>query len=239
VEEGINKEYQLKELQTILYGQRSERFVPETVAIQMAIQQTFGPDFDTAEVEAIIQQASTPIKTEDAAKAILKGSRKHKRHQAHTGRGAIPSHIETETIVFDYSGDKTGMKPMGKKVSTYYDFIPSKLTKKIEEHLQYQSLDGEINVCDPVLPRMIERGTVSNRLLAHLHTERFVYYVPYYRQLQRFSRTMGVSFAASTVNHWEEVCFKKLKRLLKLLKKIIQQASWKLCTKRAANYARN
>jgi transposase len=62
---------------------------------------------------------------------------------------------------------------------------------------------------------MIERGTVSNRLLAHLHTERFVYYVPYYRQLQRFNPTMGVTFAASSVNHWEEACFKKLKRLLK------------------------
>jgi transposase len=226
VEEGVNKEYQLKELQTILYGQRSERFVPETEAIQTAIQQTLGPDFDTAEVEAIIQQASTSIKTEAAAQAILKGSRKRKRHQAHKGRRGIPSHIETETIVFDYPGDKTAMKPMGKKVSTYYDFVPGKLIKKIEEHLQYQSLDGETIVCEPVLPRMIERGTVSNRLLAHLHTERFVYYVPYYRQLQRFTRTMGVSFAASTINHWEEVCFKKLKRLLKLLKKTVQQASY-------------
>ena len=81
-------------------------------------------------------------------------------------------------------------------------------------------------MCTQVLPRMVERGTVSNRLLAHLHCERFVYYTPYYRQLQRFERTMGFSFAASTVDHWEEVCYKKLKRLLKLLKKTIQQASY-------------
>jgi transposase len=67
---------------------------------------------------------------------------------------------------------------------------------------------------------------VSNRLLAHLHSERFVYYMPYYRQLQRFERTMGFSFAASTVDHWEEVCYKKLRRLLKLLKKMIQQAKY-------------
>lgn len=227
VEEGVNKEYQLKELQTMLYGQRSERFVPETAAIQTAIQQTLGSDFDLSEVEAIIEQATAAVKTADTAKAILKSSRKRKRHQAHYGgRRAIPSHIETETVVYDYPGDKTGMKPMGKKVSIYYDFVPGKLIKKIEEHLQYQSLDGETIVCEPVLPRMIERGTVSNRLLAHLHTERFVYYVPYYRQLQRFNRTMGVTFAASSVNHWEEVCFKKLKRLLKVLKTTLQQASY-------------
>jgi transposase len=148
LDERLNKEYQLRELQTMLYGQRSERFIPETSSIQTAIQQTLGSDFDLAEVEAIIQQAATPIKTDDTSKAILKSTRKRKRHQAHRGRRAIPSHIETETIVHDYPGDKTAMKPMGKKVSTYYDFVPGKLIKKIEEHLQYQSLDGEIIVCD-------------------------------------------------------------------------------------------
>lgn len=226
VEVGLSKEYQLKELQTMLFGQRSERFVPEAVAVQTAIQQTLGGAFDAAELEAIIEQAAAPMNTEGAVEAIQKGSRKHKRHQAHKGRRGIPSHIQTETVVFDYPGDKTGLAPMGKKVSVYYDFIPGKLIKKIEEHLQYKSESGERFVCTPVLPRMVERGTVSNRLLAHLHTERFVYYNPYHRQLQRFERTLGVTFAPSTVNHWEEVCFKKLKRLLKLLKKMLQQASY-------------
>ena len=73
---------------------------------------------------------------------------------------------------------------------------------------------------------MIERGIVSNRLLAHLHSERFVYYMPYYRQQQRFERLTGVCFAASTIDHWEDVCYKKLKRLLKLLKKTLQTASY-------------
>jgi len=225
-EERIKTGYQLKELQTVLFGSRSERFVPAADAVQTAIQQTLGEEFDKTELEAIIGLAAAPMRTEEAADAILKGSRKHKRHRAHTGRRGIPSHIRTEKIVFDHPGDKAGLIPMGKKVSEYWDFIPGQLIKKIEEHLQYRSADGEKIVCTPVLPRMIERGTVSNRLLAHLHTERFVYYMPYYRQLKRLLQSTGVAFAASTVDHWEEVCYKKLKRLLKLLKKTIQQASY-------------
>ena len=226
VEEGIRKGWQLEELRTMLFGQRSEKFIPDPTDTRTAIQQTLGPDFDGKEIEAIIRDASISPNPEDQQITPPQTSRKQKRHQAHKGKRPIPTHIETQTIVFDVPGDKTGFKRMGKKTSIYYDYIPGKIIKKVEEHLQYISEDGETIIATPVLPRMIERGTVSNGLLAHMHSERFVYYVPYYRQLQRFERTLGLSFAASTVDHWEEVCYKKLKRLLKLLKKMIQRANY-------------
>jgi transposase len=226
VEEGIRKGWQLEELQTMLFGQRSEKFIPDPANTRTAIQQTLGADFDAIEIEAIIKEAASAPLAEDLQKPAVKTSRKQKRHQAHKGKRPIPTHIETQTVVFDVPGDKTGFRRMGKKTSVYYDYIPGKIIKKIEEHLQYISEDGETIIATPVLPRMVERGTVSNGLLAHMHSERFVYYVPYYRQLQRFERTLGLTFAASTVDHWEEVCYRKLKRLLKLLKKLIQQASY-------------
>lgn len=222
-EDLLRKEWQLKELQQMLFGQRSEKFIPEPSSTQTAIQQTLGSDFDAIEVETIIKQTMADVGA--AGLSTTKTSRHKKRHQAHKGRRAIATHLETETIVFDLPGDKTDLKSMGKKVSVYYDFVPGKLIRKEEHHLQYKSKDGKIH-CTPVQPRMVERGIVSNRLLAHLHSERFVYYVPYYRQQQRFERLMGVSFAASTIDHWEEVCYRKLKRLLKLLKKMIQTSSY-------------
>jgi transposase len=44
--------------------------------------------------------------------------------------------------------------------------------------------------------------------------------MPYYRQLQKLQR-LGISFAASTFDGWEEICYKKLKRLVRLMKRII------------------
>ncbi|WP_322518454.1 IS66 family transposase [Chitinophaga sancti] len=224
-DEAQRKDWQLKELQEMLFGQRSEKFIPDAATTQTAIQQTLGEEFDKTEVEAIIEQTIASTITDTQTGTTSKTSRRKKRHKAHKGRRPIPTHLETETIVYDIAGDKTGMKPMGKKVSVYYEIIPGKLIRKEEHHLQYKSADGKIH-CTPVQPRMIERGIVSNRLLAHLHSERFVYYMPYYRQQQRFERLTGVSFAASTIDHWEEVCYKKLKRLLKLLKKTIQTANY-------------
>jgi len=226
VEEGILKGWQLDELRTMLFGKRSEKFIPDAGDTRAAVQQTLGAEFDGPELEEIIGEALSASTAAQPEVVTQKTSRKQKRHQAHKGRRPIPTHIETQTIVIDAPGDKTGFKKMGKKTTTYYDFIPGKIIKKVEEHLQYISEDGETIIASPVQPRMVERGTVGNALLAHMHSERFVYYIPYYRQLQRFERTMGLSFAASTVDHWEEVCFKKLKRLLRLLKKMIQNANY-------------
>jgi transposase len=206
VEEGIGKGWQLEELKAMLFGKRSERFVPAEEEVKVAIQQTFGPEFDSREVEAILVQPSERAVGTDAQQGTEKTSRHNKRHRAHKGRRPIPSHIETQRIVVDTPGDKTGYKSMGIKKSIYYDYLPGKIIKVVEEHPQYISEDGEtILPAAPVKPRMVERGTVGNTLLAYMHTERFVYYVPYYRQLQRFERNMALSFAASTVDHWEEV----------------------------------
>ena len=71
---------------------------------------------------------------------------------------------------------------------------------------------------------MIEKGTVGNRLLAQLHSLRFGYGDPYYLRLKFIRNTTGIDFAASTVDEWEEIAYKKLQRFLRCLRKIIMQS---------------
>lgn len=225
VQEGIRKGWHFDELSSMLFGKKSEKHIPDNDAFNAVIQQTLGAEFDYTEIEEVIDQARTaPAKNNPSSEE--KTSRKKKRHQAHKIRRKQPTWLETITEVIDIDGDKTGLKRMGKKVTTYYDYQPGKIIKRREEYLKYISEDKETFVCAPVKPRMIEKGIVGNTLLAHMHTQRFVYGDPYYRQLQKLSRTTGVSFAPSTVNGWEEICFQKLKRLLKVLKKHIQQTGY-------------
>jgi Transposase and inactivated derivatives len=197
-EENLRKNWQLQDLQQMLFGKRSEKFIPETGNTQTAIQQTLGADFDGVEVESIIAQAGKPAGDEQPDASVQKTNRHKKRYKPQAGRKRrFATHIETQVTVVDYPGDKTGFRKMGRKTTTYYDFEPGKIIKRVEERLQYISEDGEKMVAPEVTPRMVEKGIVGNTLLAHMHTERFTYYNPYYRQLQRFERTAKSSLIMS------------------------------------------
>lgn len=219
----------------MLLGKQSEKFVPESGLVNVAIQQTLGAEFDTQEIEEIIKLAVTPSDLHQANQEIIKGNRKRKRYQAHKGRRVQPSWLEVQTEIIDVSIDKTGLKPMGKKVTTYYDYQPGKIIKIQQEHLQYINEEKKI-ICEPVKPRIVEKGTVGNRLLAHLHSRRFAYGDPYYRQLRFIKNTTGVSFAASTVDGWEDITFKKLQRLLRCLRKVITQSKYIKADETRLNY---
>ncbi|RFM29212.1 hypothetical protein DXN04_33855 [Chitinophaga silvisoli] len=62
----------------------------------------------------------------------------------------------TETI--DVEEDKTGLIPMGKKVTTYYEYKPSKIIKIQQERLLYRTEDKKF-VCQTVAPRLVERNS--------------------------------------------------------------------------------
>lgn len=223
MEEGLRKGWQLDQLRDILFGKRSEKFIPATGETQAAIQQTLGVDFDSEVVAAIVQEQTIPQPSAGGPT-----NRHNKRCPPQKiKRRPFARHLETVKTVVDYTGDKTGLKAMGKKVTVYYDFEPGKIVKRVDEHIQYIATDGSGKIITPpVAPRIIERGQAGNALVAHMQTERFVYGMPYHRQGQRFERSLGFSFAPSTVSHWEQICFHKLRRLLKLLKKLIQQADY-------------
>lgn len=83
----MRKDWQLKELQDMLFGQRSEKFIPDPEATQTAIQQTLGIEFDKTEVESIIEQTIASAATTSANS--IKNSR----------RKSITRHIKGENLL--------------------------------------------------------------------------------------------------------------------------------------------
>jgi transposase len=227
IEEAIRKGWQLEEFKHMLFGTRSERFVHYSDDAQ-ASQPSLGSVFETGDVEAVIAASRARSGAEkglaESQTNLPKTSRLKKRHQGRFGQKRRQYQVEEVITEVDYNGDKTGLKRFGKKVVVTYDYVPGKFVKSATHFIKYINQQGEI-LKAPVAPRIIEKGRVSNRLVANVQVDKFVYAIPYYRKIRKMQR-IGMSFAASTVNDWEETCYCKLKRLLKLLKKIINEQNY-------------
>lgn len=227
VTEGIRKGWQLEEFTHMLFGKKSERFVAYNDPITRS-QARLGDIFDTDDVEAFITASRARVATEqelaDQQSASSKTNRYQKRHYPHKNRRQPIRALEKVINEVDYNGDKTGLTRFGTKVVTVYDFVPGKIVQSETHYPQYINQEKKIFKA-PVEPRIIENGTVSNRIVANMHVEKYVYSATYYRMIKKMHR-LGVAFAPSTVNGWEEICYRKLKRLLKLMKKLINEQNY-------------
>jgi transposase len=226
VQEGIRKGWQLEEFTNLFFGRKSERFTEYSDDAKHGRQLSLGDVFDTGDVEAVVaaSRARTTAEQSGEQQAVIPKSNRHsKRHVIRTGKRR-QYNVEVVRIEKDYEGDKDGLKYIGSKVTEVYDYQPGKFVKTQTLYKKYIDKTGKIYKA-AVPPRVIEKGRVSNRLVANVHVDKFVYSMPYERQIKKMQR-LGMSFAASTVNGWEEICYRKLKRLLKLFKRVINQQDY-------------
>jgi transposase len=220
LEEAMRKGWQLDEFKQMLFGHKSERFTHYSDTCR---QGTLGAMFDSDDIEAVIAASRARSDAEkslaDQQVSLIKTNRHNKRHQRLKGTKRRQYFVEEVIEEVDYSGNKEGLKRCGTKVSVVFDYEPGKIIKKITRYLQYIDADN-ITYKERVPERIIEKGRVSNRFVANVHVNKFAYSIPYNRQI-RMLMHKGASFAPSTVNGWEEICYRKLKRLLRLFKKVI------------------
>jgi transposase len=223
VEEGIRKGWKLEEFTNMLFGKKTERFTQYSDDVKHGQQLSLGAVFETGDVDAVIAASRARTVAEQQQIVQPKSNRHNKRHVVRTGKRR-QYNVEVVVIEKDYEGDKEGLKYIGSKVTEVYDYQPGKFVKTQTKYKKYIDQAGKIYKA-PVPPRIIEKGRVSNRVVANVHVDKFVYSMPYERQIKKMQR-LGMSLAASTVNGWEEICYRKLKRLLKLFKRIINQQDY-------------
>jgi len=227
VEEGIRKGWQLEEFTNMLFGKKSERFTQYSDDAKHGRQLSLGEVFETGDIEAVIEASRARTAAEQQVQqqqAVQPKSNRHnKRHVVRKGKRR-QYNVEVVVVEKDYEGDKEGLKYIGSKLTEVYDYQPGKFVKIQTNYKKYIDETGNIYKA-PVPPRVIEKGRVSNRLVANMHVDKFVYSMPYERQIKKMQR-LGMSLAASTINGWEEICYRKLKRLLKLFKRIINEQDY-------------
>lgn len=177
--------HELDKLKRMIFGSKSERYVPATDG-----QLVLGLNTETVEQKS--------AETEDIAYTRQKPK---KEAEFNHSRAPIPAHLPREEYIINPEGDLSSAKKIGEEITEILEYNPGRLY--VKKYIRYKYAlpqDGGIIIGElPSLP--IPKGNAGPGLLAHLTVSKFVDHLPFYRQSQMLKRE-GVEIAESTINGW-------------------------------------
>lgn len=192
--------HQLAQLQKMIFGSRSERYVPGNPnVIQGSL---FSQDPEGASCSVINTLAVSYVKTKTTAEP-----------KPHAGRMKLPETLRRETVVLEPQEDITEGKKIGEDITEILEWNPGELYVKRFVRPKYAvkvtdpdpACDTRIVVAD--LPeRPLEKCMAGPGLLAQIIIDKYLDHLPLNRQMQRFSR-VGVNIPITTLTGWiSSVC---------------------------------
>lgn len=206
VAENIRFKEELAQLKRLIYGTKSERFVPAVPDEQLKL-------IPESEQQAVV---SPPGEVEQ----VQFKCKKQQPEIKPTGRLPLPEHLERKEIIIEPDEDTSGLKCIGHEVTEELEYEPGKLYVNQYIRPKYARPDSEGIVTAPLPSRPIDKGRVGPMLLAHIIISKFTDHQPLYRQSKMFGRE-GYQVPPSTLGDWLKAAFNLLDPLFGLHKRII------------------
>lgn len=189
---------QLDQLRRLVYGSKSERFIPSD---PNQLELDLGLCMETARKDAEVERISY--------------TREKKQRKEKPVRGPLPADLPRVVIHIEPGIDTTGMRHIGDEVTEELEYKAATLFVRQYRRKKYAAAGADEKtaiVCGTLPSRPIDKGMAGPGLLAHIIAEKFLWHIPFYRQWQRFA-SRGIKIPASTMGDWSaRVC-----RLLLLL----------------------
>ena len=203
--------FELDKLRRLIFGQKSERYVPVVDAAQMNI---------PLENEQLLEQKSA-----ETEQIIYTRTKKDKKHTPH-GRKPLPAHLPRKDIIIEPDENVSSLKKIGEQITEELEYEPAKfyVNRYIRPKYALPKDDGVIIADLPTRP--IEKGIAGPGLLAHVLVSKFVDHLPLYRQRQQFKR-IEVVLPLSTLTDWVKYTADLLEPLYVMLKNKVL-TSWYL-----------
>jgi transposase len=200
----LSLQHQLAQLTRLVYGSKSERFLPTDKA-QMAM-----------ELEDTENPAPAPI-TETITYTRKKNVQDEK--QGHS-RVELPAHLPREVTVIEPDHDVTGWKKIGEESSEYLAHRRGSWYVKRIVRPKYANPSGEGVVIGklPLMP--IHKGNALACVIAYIIICKFTDHLPWYRQAQMIKRD-GIVISESTMIGWFKAACKLLEPLYDLHKAML------------------
>lgn len=182
--ENENLKQQLADLKRMIFGSKSERFVPTVDPSQLNLFDK-GPTIEGAQAQ-----------TEEITYQRTKKDGKKK-----PVRLKIPAHLPRVKEVVEPNDKEEGAQKIGEEITEVLEYNAAKIHVRqiIRPKYAKPNKDGVLIADMPSLP--IPKGNAGASLLAYIMVSKFVDHLPFYRQIQIIKR-LDVELSDSTLNGW-------------------------------------
>lgn len=200
--------FELDKFRQYLFGKKNEKLSKREVDLSQMNLFELGT---TPEQQEELSELAASIAEKKTPKKRAKG----------TGRMTLPENLRRETILIEPAEDVSDCVKIGEEVTEVLDLIPAEFYVKRYVRPKYARPDGKGIVIGRLPERVIEKGIPSDRLIAQMVLDKYVYGLPLHRQIDKYRR-LGVNIPASTASDWMLKGWKHLVPLWELLKMIIR-----------------
>lgn len=202
---------ELAQIKKLIYGSKSERFVPAVNPEQLVLDL----DIPSDKTEDITSTTSISYIRRQSKKSNLIPS----------GRMALSADLPRVEIVIEPTEDIAGLKKIGEEITEELELEPARFIVNKYVRPKYARINGEGVIIGELPSRPIDKGIPGPGFLATIITDKYLDHLPLYRQMQRYER-MGVKLNDSTFSEWVQAASRLLEPLYEELKKQVLKESY-------------
>lgn len=205
--------FRFKQLERMLFGARSERFVAEAVPEQLSL------------------FADLVVESAEADQITIAAHTRPSRPKRQPKRLALPDHLERQVVILEPDVDITHMEKIGEEVTETLEYQPAKLfvqrlvrPKYVAKTLKNDPQGCRVHIA--ALPlRCFDRSLAGITLLAIICIEKYMDHLPLYRQRLRYLR-LGMNLPRSTLCGWVAQTAEVLQVLYDKLRSLVLQSQY-------------
>lgn len=218
-------QFQVQQLQKLIFSARSERHIPKTENPEQLT-------LDFGELAPTDLEPNADLKEEKIKVEY------ERRKKIHVGRHPLPEHLRVEEIRIEpedlpENAEQNGYVHIADTIVETLEYTPGSLFKKRYIFPRYvkneKSEDGEEKTAffQAKMPsRPLPKSIAESGLLTHLITQKFLYHLPFYRQIKQFKELYDTELRKSSVNGWFVATCTLLKPLYEKLKQKILESDY-------------
>lgn len=214
-------------LEKQLFGTRSEKRLPLSPdALQPSL---FGDELTPEEKAAI--EADTENAGKEIEKSVKPKKKPSRRELDTTGLPVRETHLYPEGTTDEDGNLKEGYVEIGTEISDRLGKVPAQVyvDRTIRHKVIWKGSETEEGkttvLIAPLPPSAVERGMAGESILADIIISKFLYHLPFYRQIEQY-RECGLRVPNSTIEGWFEVAVDNLRFLYMLLRQRVMSSQY-------------